>query len=39
MEPAALTPREILGLLAEEDRLKVVSALALGATTTTTERS
>src|SRR6266536_2986797 len=33
MEPAALTPREILGLLAEEDRLRVVSALVLGATT------
>lgn len=33
MEPA-FTPREILGLLAEEDRLKVVSALVLGATTT-----
>jgi hypothetical protein len=33
MEPAALTPKEILGLLAEEDRLKVASALALGATT------
>jgi hypothetical protein len=33
MEPAALTAKEILGLLAEEDRLKVVSALALGATT------
>ncbi|HEX8930929.1 MAG TPA: DUF2087 domain-containing protein, partial [Actinomycetota bacterium] len=30
----ALTPREILGLLAEEDRLKTVAALALGATTT-----
>jgi hypothetical protein len=27
------TPREILGLLAEEDRLKVVAALALGAAT------
>jgi hypothetical protein len=33
MESAAQTPREILGLLAEEDRLKVVSALVLGATT------
>jgi hypothetical protein len=33
MKPAAFTPREILGLLAEEDRLKVVSALVLGATT------
>jgi hypothetical protein len=33
MESAALTPREILGLLAEEDRLRVVSALVLGATT------
>jgi hypothetical protein len=31
MEPTAFTPREILGLLAEEDRLKVVAALALGA--------
>ena len=27
------TPREILGLLAEEDRLKVVAAMALGAAT------
>ena len=33
MESAALTPREILGLLAEEGRLKVVSALVLGAAT------
>ena len=33
MESAAFTPREILGLLAEEDRLKVVSALVLGAGT------
>jgi hypothetical protein len=33
MESAAFTPREILGLLAEEDRLKVVSALVLGAST------
>jgi hypothetical protein len=33
MESAALTPREILGLLAEEDRLKVISALVLGAST------
>lgn len=33
-EAGALTPREILGLLAEEDRLKAVAALALGATTT-----
>jgi hypothetical protein len=30
---SAFTPRAILGLLAEEDRLKVVSALALGAST------
>jgi hypothetical protein len=29
----APTPREILGLLAEEDRLKAVAALALGAST------
>ncbi|HEX8862568.1 MAG TPA: DUF2087 domain-containing protein [Actinomycetes bacterium] len=33
-QAGALTPREILGLLAEEDRLKAVAALALGATTT-----
>ncbi len=33
MESAAFTPREILRLLAEEDRLKVVAALVLGATT------
>jgi hypothetical protein len=33
-EAGALTPREILGLLAEEDRLKAVAALALGATST-----
>jgi hypothetical protein len=33
-EAGALTPREILGLLAEEDRLKAVAALALGAATT-----
>lgn len=33
MESVAFTSREILGLLAEEDRLKVVSALVLGATT------
>jgi hypothetical protein len=35
MERSASTPGEILGLLAEEDRLKVVAALALGATTST----
>jgi hypothetical protein len=33
MDRSASTPREILGLLAEEDRLKVVAALALGAET------
>ena len=36
MESAAAgapTPREVLGLLAEEDRLKTVAALALGAST------
>jgi hypothetical protein len=33
MDRSASTPREILGLLAEEDRLKVVAALALGAAT------
>jgi hypothetical protein len=32
-EAGALTSREILGLLAEEDRLKAVAALALGAST------
>jgi hypothetical protein len=33
MDRSASTPREILGLLAEEHRLKVVAALALGAAT------
>jgi hypothetical protein len=33
MDRSASTPRVILGLLAEEDRLKVVAALALGAAT------
>lgn len=33
MDATAFTPREILGLLAEEDRLKAVAAMVLGAAT------
>jgi DNA-binding transcriptional ArsR family regulator len=33
MDLPALTPRDLLGLLAEEDRLRVVAAIALGART------